>query len=62
MYIRMYILFRKLDHDHEDNIRNGLTETASQGQAIPDKVIMVTIWNKSKFYYCFIKLSGILHR
>ena len=50
-------------HGHEDRVRYLLTDAEGGGQPIPDKVFMVMNRPKSKVYYCFIKLSGIvLHK
>ena len=57
-----YRLLMRSTHDHEDCIRYWLTDAEGGGQPMPDKVFMVMSRPKSKVYYCFIKLSGILHK
>ena len=53
-----YRLLMRSALDHEDRVRYWLSDTEGEGQPIPDKVFMDI--PKSKVYYCFIKLSGIL--
>ena len=58
-----YRLLMRSTHGHEDRVRYLLTDAEGGGQPIPDKVFMVMNRPKSKVYYCFIKLSGIvLHK
>ena len=52
----------RFTRDHKDRVRYWLTDAEGGGQTIADKVFMVTSKPKSKVYYCFIKLSGILHK
>ena len=48
------------NHDHEDRVWYWLINAVGGGKRMPDKVFMVMSIPKSKVYYCFIKLSGIV--